>query len=123
MARDSNRCEKRDKSAFSGSILLILETREDTGISREDDFAAEQPGQIAGLAALIQDLGRLFSSKISPAKTRIFQCFEYIFERQEGSGVAAYMASSSSESVSSRFVPLIGRKKPIESARSPEPDT
>jgi len=56
----------------------IPETLEDPGIWQEDDFGSEQPGQIAGLAEPIQDLGRLLRSKISPAKTRIFECFGYI---------------------------------------------
>jgi len=56
---------------------FMPETLEDPGISQEDDFAAEQSGRIAGLAALIQDLSRLVRGKISPAKTRIFECFRY----------------------------------------------
>jgi len=53
------------------------EILEDPGISQADDFAAEQSGQIAGLAALIQDLAGLVRRKISPAKTRIFEYFGY----------------------------------------------
>jgi len=62
-------------------MMGIPETLEEPGISRTDNFTAGQSGQIAGLAAPIQDFGGQVRRKISPAKMRKFQYIGYNYRK------------------------------------------